>query len=305
MWRNIDILYIYLILFQSLKLKSTTGVYFKLVKGIEKKDNTKEGAPLIRKEFLQCGKEQSCTHVIRLVNGYTKIYGSKDLEEKEHSAVCIYEKAKIRASSCMEYYRAGMRENGQYEILDENGTPFQVYCDFESEVDSVWTLVTSYSLKNVNSFRSPFFRDNPRNEMLPNWKDYRIGLQRMKHFRSSATHWRATCSFPKYKSGIYRDYMRATFIEADMLALDCGGCCNIMEYINIRGNVGSNITSPLWQVSIAALHIDSSEYHCQYDPRPGSVRDEDNFGHYYTFNRAFRCTETDESTTQFWIGWKI
>ena len=73
----------------------------------------------------------------------------------------------------MEYYRAGMRENGQYEILDENGTPFQVYCDFESEVNSVWTLVTSYSLKNVNSFRLPYFRDNPRNEMLPNWKDYR------------------------------------------------------------------------------------------------------------------------------------
>ena len=79
----------------------------------------------------------------------------------------------IAASSCMEYYLAGVRKNGLYEILDQTATQLQVYCDFESEANSVWTLVTSYSFKNINSFRLPYLRDNPRNEMLPNWKDYR------------------------------------------------------------------------------------------------------------------------------------
>ena len=93
-----NVLYIHLILFQLLKFNFATGVYFKLIKGVDKKDNAEENTPLIRKEFFQCGREQSCTHVLRLANGYTKIYGSKDLKGKEHSAVCIYEKAKIRGN---------------------------------------------------------------------------------------------------------------------------------------------------------------------------------------------------------------
>ena len=127
----------------------------------------------------------------------------------------------------------------------------------------------------------------------------------MKHIRSTATLWRATCSFPKYKSEIHRDYMRVKLSIVDILALDCWGCCYNMEYINIRGNEGLNITVPLWQDYTRGVHIDSSEKRCQYDGRQGSVLDEDNFGHYYTISRAFRCTEKDESTTQFWIGWKI
>ena len=124
----------------------------------------------------------------------------------------------------------------------------------------------------------------------------------MQHIRSSATLWRATCSFQNYKLGIYRDYMRGKFSKVDILALDCWGCCYTMEYINIRGNAAANITVPLWQGNSGMLHIDSSLKICQYDPRQGSVSDEDNFGYYWTISRAFRCTESDESTTQYWIG---
>ena len=63
--------------------------------------------------------------------------------------------------------------NGQYEVFDQNYAPYKVYCDFQSETKSIWTLVSSYSLKNNDANAVAFFKDNPRNEMNPNWKDYR------------------------------------------------------------------------------------------------------------------------------------
>ena len=124
----------------------------------------------------------------------------------------------------------------------------------------------------------------------------------MKHIRSSSTMWRATCSFPTYKSNVYRDYMRVKFNEADILEFKCLECCYKMEYINIRGHRGSAITGALWQSDAIALHVDSSKNSCNFDARKGSVLDEDNFGHYRTVNQAFRCSESLESTTQYWFG---
>ena len=69
-----------------------------------------------------------------------------------------------------------MRKNGIYEIQDENALPFQVFCDFESEADSVWTLVTSYSFQNASLFNIPFYSSNPRKATEPNWVYYRYTI---------------------------------------------------------------------------------------------------------------------------------
>ena len=124
----------------------------------------------------------------------------------------------------------------------------------------------------------------------------------MKYIRSSSTMWRATCSFSTYKSNVYRDFMRVNFNEADILELKCLECCHTMEYINIRGHKGSAIKGALWQGDAIALHVDSSKHACKFDAREGSLEDEDNFGHYRRVNQAFRCTESVESTTQYWFG---
>ena len=124
----------------------------------------------------------------------------------------------------------------------------------------------------------------------------------MKNVRSSSTMWRATCNFPIYKSDIYRDYMRAEISDLDILTFEGFAVCHIVEHINIRGITGFNITVGFWQNSFLGFHVDSSELVCNFDARSGSLDDEDNFGQYKTCNNAFRCTESENSTTQYWFG---
>ena len=131
----------------------------------------------------------------------------------------------------------------------------------------------------------------------------RLSLHRMQHIRLSSTMWRATCSFPTYKSDIYRDYMRFQISKVDMLTFAGNAACRMADRINIRDNAGLAITVPLWQLDDLPLHIDSSQrVACSFDARSGSRFDEDNFGNYYTHNTAFRCTHSGESTTQYWFG---
>ena len=124
----------------------------------------------------------------------------------------------------------------------------------------------------------------------------------MEVIRSSSTMWRVTCSFPKYKSDIYRDYLRVELNQVDILQFNGWGDCCYVNHINIRGHVGTNITAPFWQGESTSIHVDSSEKPCQFDARQGSVYDEDNFGYYGGVNAAFRCTESNTSTTQYWLG---
>ena len=129
----------------------------------------------------------------------------------------------------------------------------------------------------------------------------RLGLTRMRQIRSSSTMWRSTCSYPMYKSYIYRDYIRAQLKEIDILEYKGEGGCHLVEFIDIRGNKGWNTTVPFWQGSYP-FHTDSSEKRCQFNGRKDCLSNEDNFGFYSVYNTAFRCTETDESTTQYWFG---
>ena len=126
----------------------------------------------------------------------------------------------------------------------------------------------------------------------------------MKGILSASTMWRATCSFPTYKSDIYRDYVRAQLKDIDILEYNLNAACRRVDYINIRGNKGWNITSAFWQGAVA-FHVDSSLKLCQFNALDGSLPDEDNFGYYYTYNPAFRCTETGGSTTQLWFGGNV
>ena len=75
-----------------------------------------------------------------------------------------------------------------------------------------------------------------------------------------------------------------------------------MDRINIRDINGVKITAPIFQTDATAFHTDSSEHRCEFDARSGCIPNEDNFGVYVNINRAFRCTESDESTTQYWFG---
>ena len=93
--------------------------------------------------------------------------------------------------------------------------------------------------------------------------------------------------------------------QLDLLNFTGVGECRKVDHINIRGHKASNITVPFWQSASFSFHTDSTEKRCEFNATEGSVDTEDNFGFYAQFNRQFRCTESDDSTTQYWFGGSI
>ena len=130
----------------------------------------------------------------------------------------------------------------------------------------------------------------------------RLGLRRMESIRSVSTLWRATCRFPLHQVD-YRDYMRGTLEELDIITYHGEGICKKVLCIDIRGNKGENITIPFWQSEKYQLHTDSSYTTCEFEAAASTaVSSEDNFGFYSIINDQFRCTKTTKTTTQYWLG---
>ena len=210
-----------------------------------------------------------------------------------------------RSQSCLDYLRSGSHINGIYFVTAPSGTNIPVYCDFNSEPGSAWTLVMSWSLENniAPAFKShPLTQNAPVQSYRPNWIAYRVSKNVMTSVKSQSTHWRATCSFEKVTFD-YRDYVRGSFKDFDITTYQGAGDCKKVEFINIRGIAGSHVTVPFWQLEHTyMLHTDSSHGGCQFNARAGAVSGEDNFGFYSTTNKMFRCTSDQSATTQYWFG---
>ena len=179
-----------------------------------------------------------------------------------------------------------------------------------SELDTAWTMVMSWCTTNrkLPAFvKYPFNYNSPQNEDALNWDLYRLSLARMRYLQEMSTHWRATCSYP-LKGIDFRDYLRGNFQDFNIFSFVGTGVCKKVEYVNIRGHVGTDVTARFFQeLSEYTLHIDtpSGSNNCQFNPKTGAVKSEDNFGWYGDgLSTKFRCTETDESTTQYWFGAK-
>ena len=125
----------------------------------------------------------------------------------------------------------------------------------------------------------------------------------MTSLQNHSTHWRATCNHPTDKID-FRDYLRGNFKDFDIVDFLGSGTCKKVEYVNIRGHVGTHLTVNFWQeLNAWFLHIDSEYNSCQFTAmNTGAVFSEDNFGHYHSFNPTFRCTKGTQSTTQWWFG---
>jgi len=207
-------------------------------------------------------------------------------------------------NSCMDIYNSGERENGNYRIAGTNGETWNVYCDFTSELGSAWTLVMSWSLQSrmVAAFHSkPLTTDASVNHLTPNWDVYRMSKDQMDFLKSKSSHWRSTCSFPKY--GVdYRDYMRGNFDDFDILTFTGSPVTKSIEYINIRG-YGEDQSACFWQRSDVMLHMGSQQCSNEFAIK-GAKAGENNFGAYggSFANPTFRCTSDNHATTQYWFG---
>ena len=221
-----------------------------------------------------------------------------------HSHVFCLFQGRFRPTSCAEYGQQGVSKDGIYKIYDNDGNSFPVFCDLKSEPSIAWTLVMSWSRENrrISAFQNaPLQVNAPENENSPSWDRYRLSLERMRSLQVHSTRWRATCSYPTY--GIdFRDYLRGNFKDFSIVDFLGIGECNRVEYVNIRGHNGTNLTVPFWADLKLGLHTDSSGVLCKFDASVGAVVSEDNFGVYWAFNTNFRCTQADNSTTQWWFG---
>ena len=158
--------------------------------------------------------------------------------------------------------------------------------------------------KDMEEFQwKPLSIDSPVDETFPNWNKYRMSLSMMNDLRAQSTYWRATCSFPTH--GVdYVDYVRGKFVDFDVVKFLGIKVCKRVEYVNIRGHQCSDCDLPWWQKNYYYnLHTDSSYTTCKdLNASEGSVDYEDNFGFYHTVNRDFRCTASDNDTTNWWFG---
>ena len=224
---------------------------------------------------------------------------------KMHSRLFCFFQGRFRPTSCVEYGQQGAYKDGIYKIYDNDGNSFPAYCDLKSEPSVAWTLVMSLSKENrlISAFRNAVLQINAQeNDNSPNWDRYRLSLGRMRSLQVHSTHWRATCSYPTY--GIdYRDYIRGNFKDFNIVDFLGNNKCKRVEYVDIRGHNGTNLTVPFWQQKNSwILHIVSSSHRCEFSASVGAVDSEDNFGFYGEINQKFRCTQADNSTTQWWFG---
>lgn len=206
-----------------------------------------------------------------------------------------------RVKSCQAYLK--LKPGSQSGVYNLNETT-QTYCDFESgQSGKAWTLIESFSQKYKAFYkRKPFYYDFPRNENTFSWNDFRVSYQTMVNIRDNSTHWRVTCDFP---SGLtFTDYARASLKDTDILTF-VNDSCQRYEYISVRGINCSSCRGMLVQWDNQHMHTDSywsGRNGCFWDPRAGSISNEDNFGFYEIVNPQHKCTESSVSTTQWWLG---
>ena len=218
--------------------------------------------------------------------------------------LCLFQ-GRFWPKSCVEYGQQGAYKDGVYKIYDNGGNSFPAYCDLRSEPGFAWTLIMSWSRENrfISAFHNtPLQFNAAENENSPNWDRYRLSLERMRSLQVHSTHWRATCSYPTY--GIdFTDYLRGNFKDFNIVDFLGHGKCKTVEYVDIRGHNGTNLTVPFWQAkNVSMLCTESYSGFCEFNPTVGAVSSEDNFGFYGAFNPKFRCTQADNSTTQWWFG---
>ena len=130
---------------------------------------------------------------------------------------------------------------------------------------------------------------------------HRLSKPNMMRIRNTSTHWRGTCNADKRRNTSI-DSIRVALKEVDPPNFAGDGECKNVEYVNIRGIEGYNVSVPFWQNNEIMLHMDSSKDTCSFNATKGSVESEDNFGFYLDTNTEFSCTKNKNATTQIWLG---
>jgi hypothetical protein len=214
-----------------------------------------------------------------------------------------------KISSCSDVFKGAaagtIPSNGIYIITrSDTNTTVSVYCSFDSK--NAWTLIESFSLQNLGTYHTKaFHQDLPRSvNSPPNWADYRLSLDMMKYIISKATMYRATCDYPNRLNDRSTDSLIGYLSEYDLInGGDVVGVCIKCAYINIRGQEFFNTSAVVWnKVEEYHFHLDCYVM-CGGFNVNNAVEGDDCFGLYNPQRSAIsKCTTTQQSTTQWWLG---
>ncbi|CAB3996089.1 Sphingomyelinase phosphodiesterase D [Paramuricea clavata] len=203
------------------------------------------------------------------------------------------------------------RTSGQYKVFDDNMNLFDVFCDFDSNSTTAWTLVQSYQLQNYHKFMKSFNLDNPINENTPRWDFYSLSKSRMESIRNDSSKWRITCEYDT-EGVVYTDYMEGWNDIIDIMTYEqfspsfvCSLDKHKIDYVDVRGQNCRNCTVPIIQAPYNPLHLDTYFSMCDFKPTKSLYCDsagEDNFGRYLCTNPNHRCSSFPTATTQTWFG---
>ena len=216
----------------------------------------------------------------------------------------------IKARSCRQYGN-GTRTPGLYHILNQADKPRKVFCDFEKDSNLTWTLVQTYSFKNRGSFfQEPFFKDGSINQWnaVKDWFEHRHKRETMESIQNDSTKWRVTCDFDKNLTALRNDFMQGSKASVNILTFNEEGVCKKVEYVDIRGYSCSNCSVMLYQTDLYPFHMDTRESVESCDLKVEDSKwcqgqgGEDSFGYYHCRHEGHRCSATNTSTTNTWLG---
>ncbi|XP_031564285.1 uncharacterized protein LOC116299707 [Actinia tenebrosa] len=207
-------------------------------------------------------------------------------------------------SSCIDVFNGTapgtIPANGTYIITrSDTKTTVPVYCAFESP-NQAWTVIESFSLQNKDYFKNQgLHQDYPKNQESFSWNHYRLSLGNMKYFQSRSSLFRATCDYDK-RSSLTPDFLLGLLRVMDITSSEpFNNKCKKYLHININGDECFNCTTKSYKPANEHFHIDPSG--CQFNPT-SDFPVADYFGFYLAIDPVFKCTATQQSTTQWWLG---
>ena len=207
-------------------------------------------------------------------------------------------------------YQNGSRVPGLYKIFNESMSPFEVFCDFDTNSTMAWTMVQSYQLQHKSTFSGLMLNlSYPINETAPRWDLYRLSKPRMQSIHEDSSKFRITCNYDT-DGVVYRDYLQVANDQINILTHTSGGRCTLVEHIDIQGQSCKYCTASIVQGGKLKLSLHFDSYYaqrskCEFKPNGSeycSGRGEDNFGEYNCVNKDHRCSASQSSTTQIWFG---
>ena len=244
-----------------------------------------------------------------------EICGQKKRLQCNCTAAVLGDLCAIQAKSCLDHFRFNQSATpGFYDIQDNSGEAFTVFCDFSSTENRAWTLITSYALNNyAKLFKDvAFYKPHSVNESSPNWDAYRLSKTRILSIHSQSSQWRATCNY-NTDGVIFTDYVESKFDHVDPMTYKVHSCQKV-TYVNIRGSSCTDCTILIAQDDNIDFGIASyySEHgikpKCDFVNSPGVKDNEGSFGLFTNegginnINTGHRCSAGPAATTQYWFG---